>query len=57
MTPLVASVALRVTVTADTNQPFAPAVPDRVAVVVGGTVSIETVRDFIDSTSPATSVA
>src|SRR5438132_7078619 len=56
-TPLVASVALRYTVTAETNQPLLPGVPDSDAVVTGATVSTFTVRDFVVSVSPALSVA
>src|SRR5207253_10392798 len=56
-TPLVASVALRYTVTAETNQPLLPGVPDSDAVVIGATVSTFTVRDFVVSVSPALSVA
>src|SRR5437773_1868035 len=56
-TPLVASVALRYTVTAETNQPLLPGVPDSDAVVTGATVSTFTVREFVVSVSPALSVA
>src|SRR5438445_13547088 len=56
-TPLVASVALRCTVTAETNQPLLPGVPDSDAVVTGATVSTFTVRDFVVSVSPALPVA
>src|SRR5437879_12517181 len=55
-TPLVASVALRYTVTAETNQPLLPGVPDSDAVVTGATVSTFTVRDFVVSVSPALSM-
>src|SRR5207247_10015784 len=56
-TPLVASVALRYTVTAETNQPLLPGVPDSDAVVTGATVSTFTVREFVVSVSPALSEA
>src|SRR5207249_10793235 len=51
--PLVASDALRKTVTEETNRPFAPAVPEDSAAVVGGIVSIWTATDSCGSTSPA----
>src|SRR5467141_1043870 len=56
-TPLVASVAVRVTLTAETYHPFCPAVPERVDVVAGGCVSIERFAEWDVSMRPATSVA
>src|SRR2546427_4906091 len=51
------SVAVRVTVTTETYQRLLPSVPARDAVVTGVSVSIFTDRFWIDSTTPAMSVA
>src|SRR5207245_8459731 len=56
-TPLPASVAVNETVTSDTNQPFAPAVPLNPTVVRGGVVSTEPVLECTASMRPARSAA
>src|SRR5439155_23707106 len=54
-TPLVASVALRTTVTLEMNQPLAPDCPERSATEAGATVSTETAMERTVSESPARS--
>src|SRR5712691_3230920 len=56
-TPLVASVAVRVTSTAETYHPFCPRVPESVEAVTGGCVSIDRLVEWDVSVKPAASVA
>ena len=56
-TPDKPSVALSVSVTALTNQPFDPMVPARLAVVTGGVRSIRMVAEFVASTLAWLSIA
>ncbi len=54
-TPETASLAVRVTVTLLVYQPLVPAVPDRLTVVLGLTLSILTLSDSAASVLPALS--